>query len=375
MKKLALGSLVATTLAGTAFAAFSIGDNATVIFNADASVRYDNNIQQQQAGPGKIKDTIYELDPGVTITNAKAAPLQARLTYTEAITRYTDNTNLDTNLGMLNFTSTYTDPKNSANFNAGFEQLNQNTPISGLPGLLRRDSTTVDGGDIYKINEKSKFGLDLSYDRTKYAVAGLANSQVYTVPATYYYVLSPKLDATLGLRYRKTDLSGGNPSYTDYYYNLGLSGEFNPKLNGSITVGVNEHRGASTAFAGGNATSIGLDSKLTWQESAVNTFNFTLSNDFGAAASGQEQQTLALSAGVQSQLSEQLIGFGSVGYNIINYSGPRKDNYFTGSVGVRYNLSRTWSITAAYNYLDNGSNAAGNSFSDNTLTLKVSLTY
>jgi hypothetical protein len=311
----------------------------------------------------------------VTLTNAKAAPLQAKISYSESITRYTDNTNLDTNLGSLDFTSTYTDPKNSAKLDAAYQQLNQNTPISGQPGLLRRNETTADAGDVYLINEKSKFGLDLSYDRTKYAVAGLANSDIYAVPVTYYYAVSPKLDATLGLRYRKTDLSGGNPSYTDYYYNLGLKGEFNPKLTGSFTVGVNEHRGASSALEGGNATSVGLDSNLTWQESAVNTFTFSLSNDFGAAASGQEQQVLAFSAGLQSQLSQQLVGFANVGYNIINYTGPRKDDYFSGSLGLRYNLSRTWSITGAYNYMDNGSNTVGNSFSDNTFTLKVSLTF
>lgn len=375
MKKLALGSLFASLFAGTAFAAFSLGDNANVVLSADASVRYDNNIQQQPGGPGKVHDTIFELDPGVSIANAKAAPLQAKLAFVESITKYDDNTGLDTNLSILDFTSTYTDPKNSANLSAGYHQLNQNTPISGVPGLLRRNETVADGGDIYMINDKSKFGLDLNYDHTKYEVAGLANSSIYEVPATYYFALSPKLDATLGLRYRKTDLSGGNSAYTDYYYNLGLKGEFNPKLTGSFTVGVNEHRGASNAFEGGNSTSVGLDSALTWQESATNTFTLNLSNDFGAAASGQEQQVLAISGGLQTQLTEQLIGLVNLGYNIINYSGPRVDDYWSSSFGLRYNFSRTWSATVTYNYQNNASNAVGNSFSDNVIALKVSLMF
>ncbi len=377
MKKLVLGSLVATSLVGTAFAAFSLDDNnINVVINANGSVRYDDNISQQPAGPGKVKDTIYEIDPGVEIVNARGAPLQAKFDFTEAITRYTDNTNLDTNLAIFDLTTTYTDPKNTAKFSAGYHELNQDTPVSGVPGLLRRNETVADAGDIYLINDKSKFGIDANLDNTKYKAAGLANSDIYAVPLTYYYNVSGKLDATLGVRYRKTDLSGGQPSYTDTYYNIGLTGDFNPKLTGSITVGLNEHRGEFTALSNGNSTSVGLDSNFTWNYSEITQYTLGVSNDFGAAASGQEQQTLAINAGAQTQLiSQVLVGSANVSYSIINYSGPRVDDYWTSTLALKYLLSKTWSVSASYKFQNDASNADGSSFSDNTVALIVSLTY
>jgi hypothetical protein len=374
MKKLVLGSLVATSLAGTAFAAFSLGDNANVVLNADGSVRYDSNILQQPAGPTKVKATIFELDPGISISNAKAAAVQANLTYTEDLTRYDNHSNLNTNLAVIDYTSSYKDSANIADFNVGYHQLNQDTPLAGAPGLLRHNETVGDGGDEFTVNPSLKLGFDASYDYTKYLAAGLANSTVYSLPLTAYWAYNPKLDYTAGVRYRKTDLSD-QPSYTDIYYNVGMKGTFNEKLTGSFSVGVNQHRGSTTALSDGNSTSVGADSSFQWQESDVTLITFGLSNDFGAASSGQEQQTLAANAGIREQLSKQLTGIVNLGYNIINYSGPRVDDYWTSTFGLTYEISKTWSASATYEFQNNASNQTGSSFADNTVTFKVSLRF
>lgn len=357
MKNLVIGSLVATSLTGTAFAAFSLPNfdgNINPVIHVDGKVSYDDNLQQQPAGPQKIHDTIYELSPGLSVSNAKGAAVQANLDVTGNFTRYADHNVLRTNLAVFDYTSSYTDAKNSADLNAGYHQLNQDTPTGGTAGLLRSNETVANGGDVYQINQNLKVGFDAKYDYTKYLTPGLANSKIYTVPLTAYWALNPKLDATVGAQYAKTDLTAGQTPYTDYYYSVGLKGElFNPKLTGNVSVGLNEHRGSVTPLSDGNSSSVGVQSNIQWAESATDTFTFGLSNQFGAASSGQEQQTLALTGGLQHKLSEQLLASVNLGYSIINYSGPRVDDYWSSTFALRYNLSATWAAAISYKYQNN----------------------
>ena len=121
-------------------------------------------------------------------------------------------------------------------------------------------------------------------------------------------------------------------------------------------------------------TSVGLDSTLTWARGDTKV-DLSVSNDFGAAASGQEQQTLQSSLGVTQKLtniSPALTANVNLGYNIVSYSGPRVDDYWSSSVGLTYILGGGWSVAANYKFQNNASNNTGSSYQENTLGVTLS---
>jgi hypothetical protein len=375
MKKLVLGAVALTTLAGTAFAAFSLGNNATVFFTGNFGVRYDDNIQ---LGDGtinpKISDTIFEFDPGLELDLGKPqANFSATLAFVESLTRYVDTTNLDAELASINLKSAYNAPgKYTSGFHAGYSQFNQNTPISGVPGLLRRNVTNV-GGDVkYDLTAKSQLGVGLSYDQTDYKTAGLSNSKIYTVPVNYYYPITEKLFLTPGIRYRKTQLSAPGTDFTDYYYSLGLVRDIDPLLTGTFSIGLN-HRQPQV---GKTESSIGLDSSLAYKYTEKTNLTFKLSNDFGNASVGTSQQTLTIGGGVNHVFAPDWSGSANINYSSTKYAGTRKDEYWDFDLSAQYTVNRYWSLSLSYDYKDNSSSLGGaNTYKDNLLSLKASVRY
>ncbi len=345
------------------------GDGPDIFFVGADSVRYDDNVLQSENG--KINDTIFEADPGLEFTSGKNAQLVSLLTYSEAITRYVDTSKLDTNLARVNLTSSYDNKKTQVNLGAGFNQLNQNTPTSGVPGLLRRDATNGNIKAETDLSPKTSVDLGFTYDKTEYKVAGLQDSKIYSVPVDVFYEYTPKLSLLAGFRYRRTDLQS-LPDYQDYYYSVGARGEFSAKLSGQFGVGLNQRRAT-----GGNESSVGLNSNFLYAFSPKTTVNFGLSNDFGAASAGQSQKTFTVNGGVETLFSVDWKGNAALTYSKTEYVGTpaRTDNYYEGSLSATYIINQNINVTASYTYRNNSSDAIGQSFKDNVLALTAAFRY
>ena len=375
MKNLALGALALTALAGTSFAAVSLADNVNLVFTGRASVSYDDNIQ---LGDGtinpEIDDTIFNLTPGIAIEFGRPDQvLFSVLSFTESLTRYVDSTNLNTSLSSINLRATLKDPKISGNFNAGYSQLVANTPVSGVPGLLRRNVTTIGGDGKYSFTgEKSKIGLGFNYDFTDYlGGVGLVNSKTFTVPANYSWEVDAKQNLSLGVRYRQTQLAGATPDFTDYYYNVAWDGQIGAKLSGNASIGLNQRK----PQAGKDESSLGFNSALNWKATDKTGVSLNLSNDFGSSSAGQSQKTLTLGLNATTELAANVSGSAKVNYSSTRYPGTRKDDYWS------YGLSVGWKIgivdvSAAYEYKENTSSIGGaNSYADNLLSLTGTVRY
>lgn len=377
MKKIALGSLALTALAGTSFAAFSLTDDITLRLTGDVGVVYDDNIQ---LGDGtvnpKVDDVIFNFKPGLTLEFGKKG--LAVFNFSENFTRYADTANINTNLASLSFRSTLDTGKTTGSLNAGFAQLNANTPtatggVSGVPGLLRRDNTTAGGNVKFTLSEKSNFGVGVTYDKTDYKLTTLADSQITTVPITYYQEITPNLYITPSIRYRKTQLSAPATSdFTDYYYSVGLDGQFDPKLSGNVSVGLNKRQ----AQVGKNESSVGLDSNLNWKYTEKTTFGFNVKNDFGASSVGASQKTLSLGANASTELAVKVTGSANVNYSSTRYAAARVDKNWRFGVSVNWALYDYFSLSAGYDYTDNSSSIGGaNSYSDNKFSITGTVRY
>ncbi len=374
MKKSILWGTILISASSMAVAApfLALGDGAELFLTGTAGVKFDDNIL---SSPGKISDTIFNLTPGLEVSAGKNAQIKTLLDYNEAITRYDKTTVLNTNLAHVSLNSNYSDNKSVVYVNASYNENNQNSPTLSGAGLLRTNVTDAGITGESEITQKTKLGLGFTYDKTHYVnnPAGTVDDKIYTVPIDVYYEYTPKVSLLAGLRYRDTKLQGLS-GYKDYYYSVGARGDFTPLLSGEFGVGINER----TSPTASNQSSFGLNSSLNYKYSQKTTFTVSLNDDTGASSNGQSQEILSFSAHADTIMNAVWKGFAGASYNNTKYKNvapARTDNYYEGDIGVTYVYSLLLNVSATYSYRKNDSNAVGQSFNDNLVSITAVVRY
>src|SRR5581483_6645247 len=138
-------------------------------------------------------------------------------TLVDAFANYTDHSKLNTNLFSGDFVTKFDDGKMKLNFNAGYHELNQNAP--DIRGLTRRNEFASAGNFEVEVTQMTSVGGGVTYTNTHYRRANYANSEEWTLPLNLYYHWTPKVDLSLGYRYRDYTESIG-PDSTDNYFNV-----------------------------------------------------------------------------------------------------------------------------------------------------------
>jgi hypothetical protein len=377
MKKLALSLAALAALAGNASAAFKLGD-ATVTFMGSASATYEDNLLLSEVG--KLDDTALKLAPGLEINfGREGANHTTVLTFTETLTRYLDVNGLDSNLANLSLRSTLRQGNDSYSLNASYAQSDQNTPVSGVPGRLRRNTISFGTNGEWEIRVKNRLSVGFNFEDTNYKQAGLADSAIYTIPLSYFYELrNPKQFISAGFTYRKAQLDAPGTDFTDYKYSVGFRQDAvggNVKLTGTFNVGLNQRQ----PEVGGNESSLGLDANLNYAYSPKTAFSLGLSNDFGQASVGTSQKTLRVNGGVNQQFATGWSGSANASFSTTDYLGARSDDYMDGTLAVTWAVfSRpqySVSLVGAYTYKDNNSNVAGSSYTANVFSISANVRF
>ncbi len=376
-------ALLSTLAATPAFAApfLAIGDNAELFLTARTEARYEDNLTFASGDVGNptIDDTIFEFVPGVELTFGKSSLTKGSLVFFERFTAYSDNSDLNETLANFIAKSTYEGAKLRLGLNASFkEQFQNNRDLAGTgAALIRSDDYAAGGNAEVSVTEKSKVGVGVQYDATDYidGSAVLVDRETYTVPVNYYFAVQPKLDLSLGVQYRVTQVDVSNGDYEDVYVNVGARGEFTPKLLGSFSLGYNSRTGdASNSDNDG----LGLQAGLTYVYTLKTQFTLDASNDFSTGASGGGQEKSSLILGARSKIAEDLSAFASVGYEKTDFANvDREDTFISARVGLSYILNQYVSFDASYSHYDNASDgASGNAdFDANIVSLSANLRY
>ena len=355
--------IVAASAASLSAAPFlAIGDSAELFLTGTVGVRFDDNITLSN---NKTDDVIFEIAPGFALEFGKNALTSGAFTYTETIARYTDTSSLDSELSNVAFNARYDNQVTKLGFNASFVQLNQNTADIRNPNrgqLSRRDVTTIGGNGEFEISQKSSVEAGINYVDTAYKQNTFVDSEIITVPLKYFFEVTPKVDASVGFRYRSTDqtalsAAGTARDFDDYFYSVGARGDFTPKLSGSFSIGVTDRQGDG----GSSETSLGLDSSLNYLLSQKTSFNVALSNDFGNSGQGESQENLSFTVGMRSSLSPQFTLTTNATYRKIDYFTRAADDYYEFTVGGEYVLNEYVTLSGNAAYRDNvsGTGAAG----------------
>lgn len=360
----ALSVLAASAAYSAPFLA--VGDGAELFLTGTLGVRADDNIFLQST---KVDDVIFDIAPGVDLTFGKGSITQGHFSYVETISRYSQNSDLNTELAALNFASNYNDGKNTFNAAAGYNQLNQNTVDIRGATLIRRDVTTASANVEVSASAKSKVGVGAAYSDTDYKPAGFSDLTTFEVPLNYYYAVTSKVDMSVGFKYRKSEVQGAVDS-NDYLYRVGARGEFTPKVNGSLMVGY----GQRDLDSGGDKSMLNLEGVLNIALTAKSTLQLNASNDFGVAAAGNQQKTLSLGGVLISKISDQLQTRLGLTYLANDYY-TRTDDYIEAQVGVDYTVSNNITISGAYAHRNNSSDISAAEFNNNVFSLSANFRY
>lgn len=351
----------------------AIGDNAELFVTATTGVRYEDNTLLTENNT--VDDVILEFVPGIELIFGKDALLSGSFVVQEKFTHYVDTDRINSNLGSYFFKSKYNNAKLSVSANASYRELQQNSrDILNAATLTRRDALDAGINGELAMTEKTKIGAGISYGKTDYKSAGFNDSSSITVPVNFYYAIRPKIDLSVGVRHRETEIEGVTPSadYSDTYYNVGARGEFTSKLSGRFSVGVTDR----DSEAGNDSTMLGLDFDLYYALSPKTSLSLTLSNDFDASSTGgTSQEVLSVALGGSTQFNANLSGSASVRYQQADYTNGRQDDFMVFSVSSAYAFNQHISAVLAYSFQDNDSNTPGASFTANVISLSAVFRY
>ncbi len=369
----------------------AIGDGAELFLTGVLGVRADDNIL---LGADEKSDLIFEVTPGVDLTFGKDAQMKGSLTLNMVFSSYSDNSDLNTELFNGDFVTRYDDGKLKLGFNVGYHELNQNTVDNRIttvglqPGLVRRDIFSAGGNAEVEISQITSVGAGVAFVHENYKVAGFTDSDSLTVPLDFYYKWTPKVDLSVGYRFRDYQVDSvaggiGSGDSNDHFFNVGARGEFSPKFTGKFQVGYNTRERDS----GGDDSTLGVEASFAYEVSPKTNLEFGVSNDFGTSPQGRQQENFIVNGRISTKVSEEWLLHAGLSWRSIDYQDvrdpltnvlifrARTDDFIEGRIGTTYIINTNVRLQAEYIYRDLSSDSAANEFKNNVFALSASFRY
>ncbi|HNY40704.1 MAG TPA: outer membrane beta-barrel protein [Bryobacteraceae bacterium] len=367
---------------------FSLGPDAKLHLTLDGQVRYDDNINL--AEKDTEDDVILVAIPGIQL-NYEGGQSTGQLVVLEQFNQYCDHSTLDGELfsavGDYKYDGALTDFDAHASYR---EQDQGNAGMRNREEAVRHDLASLSANAIWTATQKTRIGAGASYDAITYPGARLADSETVALPVDFYYAITPKVDISIGYRYRTANLDSlptivaGKMVYIDndwdgHFFNIGATGEFTPKLKGKVRLGYNKRK----YDRGGSQGEPGLMAGLTYAYSPKASYDLTASNDYSNSIWGTGQKVFSIRGSGRYEFTPQWstqygIGFESTRYDKplgSTYSNNRKDDFLVADITVVYAMNENVSLLGTYVYRENFSNRAGEDFRSNLLILGASLRY
>ncbi len=384
MKHLVRNLSILSCVGSSVFAApfLAIGDNAELFAIGTASVAHNDNLLLSPDG-AELEDQVFTFVPGFDLQFGKDSLLKGSVTATATLTSYSDNTNLNNQLLGIGSKASYESGSVKLDGYASFNEFDQATvDVLGAGGrLVERHVTTAGLNGEVEASEKISVGSGIGYNKTDYKVAGFVDQEDYTVPVNVYYELTPKVDVSAGVTYKKSKLdstfvaAGNATEYDAMYYNVGARGDFTAKLSGAFSVGYNTREANIGPDDDG---SFGADASLSYAYTEKTQFTLSLARNYSNASSnGDSYENSQVSIGASSALTADWSVNASLTYRQLDYQNiARTDDYIEASVGASYVINAHLTASASYIFRDQSSDlGAASEFSNNVVSLSISARY
>jgi polysaccharide biosynthesis protein VpsM len=235
--------------------------------------------------------------------------------------------------------------------------------------LVRRDVFNASGNAEVEVSQLTTVGAGVSFANENYKRRGYTDSDSLQIPLNVYYRWTPKVDLSLGYRYRDYQVDIGQDS-KDHFLNVGARGDFTPKLVGRFAVGYNQRK----LERGGDDSQLGVDASFTYEISPKTSLELGASNDFGTSPQGQQQKNLTFHGFVTSRLSAEWSVNAGLSYRGINY-GTRTDDYVEAMLGTTYVVNANVRIQGAYVNRNYSSAIRSAEFKNNVFSVAANFRY
>jgi polysaccharide biosynthesis protein VpsM len=310
-----------------------LGEDAAVFFTLQTSLRLDDNIYLR---PDSEKgDTIFVAVPGASLEFGDPTTTNGQFAVREAFLRYFDNDSENDELASAEARLKMPGPRGELEFAGTFEQLRENTrEYREFSSLTQRDHASARVRAEYEVSAKTSVSGGVSVDNEDFKTVFFRDRRDLSLPWNAYYELTPKVDMSVGYVYRRERLSGpGNYRYRDHFLNVGARGEFTPKLQGYVQVGVTDRR-----LPGGiKDSTLGLDGSVTWAATPKSSYEITASRGFRASSiDGESWADTRASVTARYAFSDAWSALGELRYQHAGYYGGRRDDFVTGAITTNW---------------------------------------
>jgi len=397
MKKIIITSaLLAAAVVSNAAPLVTIGDQLDLFFKGAVVGKWDSNITYSSdsgTAPGSRKyndfSTIIRL--GAEADYGRNSKFKANVKFYEDLTRYADYKEFNSNLAHVAATASYTETVFSVKANFSFNQNFQNsstTTAAMLAGeLVRSNAWNANLTGSYDFSDKifGELGGNWMYNEYLGKWASLySDYNVFGIPVSVLYRVTPKISVGLTYQYRYTTFSGGDYLSTllygdtrdDHFGGVTLRGDILPKLAASIYAGVT-YREMNNALIESDAdTTFALGANLSYELTEKVVLFANGRRDFGNGASRQSSIDSGCEVGANYFLNQFISLVTSFAYTNSEYMGmDRNDNEYIGRIGVSYSPNKFIKIATNYRFLDNSSNVSSACYNQHVVDISVSLKY
>lgn len=392
----------------------SIGDNADLYFNGSSSLRWTSNVYRDKHDDKD--DLIWTVSPGFELNVGRGlSNMDLSIITRYDIIRYNDESDNDTEQFYISANGSYRGSRLDLNTYASFGEFSSTSSSVNVDSDLIEYERTAGGvNGEYRFSPKTSIGSGFNYSKSEYTnyEDRFADVDQFNVPIDIYYELTPKVDLSLGYKYRQTSTDGtlqeigrdqegrdqglvtGGYDSDSHFFNVGARGYLLPKVTGFFKIGYmtrnNDNSSRQEIYLdtgdpvapstksdqGSGSGTLGLDSRLTWAATPKLTATLALGRDYGTGGEGQSTENTTTDLGATYDINTRFVADANFSYSIRDYKGTgREDNQYRAGVGFSYSANQYWSLRTAYDYTDNDSDIGSASYEDHSLSLSASLRY
>lgn len=387
-KNILFAALTALPFAGSAFAGSPLlplnEDGSTAIFFvADATAAYNDNIFYQK---DKTGDVIFTVAPGFELVAGGDGNTKFNLVFKEALTAYVDHSQVNNQLANVDAKLDYeAGGPAKVSLEGGFHQTAQPTNQTVQAGdIVTTNQFNAGATGEYKATEKSTLVSGVRYNGIRYTnYEYLYNDlDTFSVPVSWYYGITDKLDAGLTYQYTYSGISEnaiqsalGVKAGNQQIHFIGLSsrGQVTDKLKLEANAGVGYARLSGGSAEGTNDTTFNFSLTSTYAVTEKLTMSLTGAREFSVSAVGGQVTTTRGVLGANYAISESWSTNASIGYMDQAFANG-KDRIFTTGAGVAYAPNKYWKLGANYSYMNDDSTRIGD-FDNHIFSFTASLKY
>ncbi|MEM0966017.1 MAG: outer membrane beta-barrel protein [Verrucomicrobiota bacterium] len=350
----------------------SIGDHADLFAELDGSVAYTDNLTLDASN--ELDDVRFIVQPGLALEIGRGLTnVDASLNAMYGFVRYADNSDFDTELWNVVGNAAFRGPRYNLGVSGGYIEKQQNeNDVNAVQTLVLQQTAFANGNIRYELSEKFALGVAGRFDNITYDGGNNLDRDIYAVPVDLFYELTPKLDASVGFRYRQTDVESGQ-DFDDYFYNLGLTGALTEKFSTTARIGYQEREFDGSNDSEGTLT---LISSSDLDVSPRATARLVLNRDFATSGDGQSVERTSVRGTLFYLITPKLTTDITGSYTVSDYqTSSREDDTYLVRLGGSYRFNSLVSLNAFYTYRDNDSNLNPASYTENLFQVGASLRY